>query len=130
VYKRQLLKTKTGTALYVAAINRDAQGLPTGIYSPRRVDLGLGTLKSVSWSGANSLAVIGTGQTTGDVPTNILVGGGSSEMTALTDAVAMIAQTDSSSTYVLDGNGILFEYRGMSWIAVETEVKTAHFTGN
>lgn len=125
-----LLKTKTGTALYVAAIKRDELGNPVGIYSPRRVDIGLGTLESVSWSGANSLAVIARGSTTGDVPTNIQVGGGSSEMTALTDAVAMIAQNDSTSTFVLDRNGILFEYRGMSWIAVETEVKKAHFTGN
>ncbi|MFM6978331.1 MAG: LpqB family beta-propeller domain-containing protein [Micrococcales bacterium] len=125
-----LLKTKNGTALYVAAIKRDATGYPIGIDSPRRVDFGIGTLKSVSWSGANTLAAIATGTTSGDVPTNIQVGGGSSEMTALTDIVSMVAQTDSSSTFVLDRNGILFEYRGMSWIAVETDVKSAHFTGN
>lgn len=125
-----LLKTKNGTALYVAAIKRDELGNPTGVYSPRRVDFGLGTLKSVSWSGTNSLAAIATGSTAGDVPTNIVIGGGSSGMTSLTDAVAMVAQNDSSSTYVLDRNRILYEYRGMSWIAVETDLKTAHFTGN
>ena len=125
-----LLKTKNGTALYVASIKRDEQGYPVGIYSPRRVDVGLGTLKSVSWAGPNSLAAIASGSPAGDLPTNIQIGGGSTEFTALTDAVAMLSQNDSSSTYVLDRNGILFEYRGMSWIPVETDIKKVHFSGN
>lgn len=125
-----LLKYKNGTALYVAAIKRDLQGNPTAISLPRRVDVGVGTLKSVAWSGPNSLSAIAYGTTAGDLPTTIFLGGGSSTLTSLTDAVAMVSQTDSSTTYVLDRSGILFEYRGMSWIAVETGVKASHFSGN
>lgn len=125
-----LQKTKSGTVVYVAAIQRNQQGNPTGIYSPRRVALGSRELKSLSWSGANSLAAIAVGGTSGDTPTTILIGGGILEMVALNQAKTMIAQTDSSSVYVLDKNGILFEYRGMSWLAVETGVFAAHFAGN
>lgn len=123
-----LLKTKTGTAAFVAAIRRNELGIPTGLYSPRRVDLGNRILTTISWAGANSLAAIADGGDT--TPLTLLIGGGSSELPVLTDAKSMVAQTDSSSIYVLDKNGILFEYRGMSWQAVETGVISAHFTGN
>lgn len=123
-----LLKTKSGTVAYVAAIRRNELGIPTGLYSPRRVDLGNRNLIAMSWAGANSLAAIADGADT--TPITILIGGGSSDLPILTEAKSMVAQTDSSSIYVLDKNGILFEYRGMSWQAVETGVVAAHFTGN
>jgi hypothetical protein len=125
-----LIKTKAGTAVYVAGIKRDELGKPVGIYSPRRVALGAGTLKSLSWSGPNSLAAVAIGNSMGDIPTSILVGGGIAEMATMTESKTFVAQTDSSSSFVLDKNGILFEYRGMSWFAVETGVIAAHFIGN
>lgn len=125
-----LLKTKTGTAAYVAAIRRNELGYPVGIVSPRRVDLGIGTIKSISWSGPNSIAAIVSSPSGNDVPTNIFIGGGTSTFAEIRDAVAMIAQADSSTAFVLDENGLLFEYRGLSWSAVEADVLAAHFTGN
>ena len=125
-----LLKTKSGNVAYVAVIKRDDQGNPVGIYSPRRVALGVNNLKTLSWSGPTSLIGISGGPAGLDTPNSIVVGGGTISMTPLTDLRAAIAQTDSSSTYVLDKNGILFEYRGTGWLAVETEVTATHFTGN
>ncbi|MEY4320611.1 MAG: hypothetical protein RLZZ471_552 [Actinomycetota bacterium] len=125
-----LLKTKSGNIAYVAAVKRNDQGIPISISSPRKVALGSENLKSLTWSGPNNLSGILAGAAGLDVPTSITVGGGVNQLTTLTDLRASVGQVDSSATYVLDGNGILFEYRGNSWIAVETEVRAVHFTGN
>lgn len=126
-----LLKTKSGaTVAYVSAIKRDDLGNPVGLGIPRRVGADVVGMRSLSWSGANSLATIAVGTTGIDTPTNIYIGGDSIEMTAITDAIAMVAQVDSSSTYVLDKNRLLFEYRGLSWVAVESDVIAAHYVGN
>jgi hypothetical protein len=125
-----LLKTKTGTTLYVAAIKRDENGYPIGLYSPRQVGLGTSNLRSMSWSGLNSLVVIAAGEANGDIPKSVVVGGAVTDITSLTQAKTIIAQNDASSIYLLDGNNILFEYRGMSWLGVETGVLATHFFGN
>jgi hypothetical protein len=124
-----LLKTKTGTAVYVAAIKRDENGNPTGLYSPRQVGLGTSNLRSMSWSGLNSLVAIAAGDAAGDIPKSIIVGGGVSDITSMTEAKSIIAQNDSSAIYLLDKNNILFEYRGMSWLGVETGVLATHYIG-
>ena len=126
-----LLKTKTGASVaYVAAIKRDQLGIPIGLASPRRVGADVLGMRSISWSGANSLATVADGSAGVDTPTNIYIGGDSIEMTGITDAVAMLAQVDSSSTYVLDKNKILYEYRGLSWMPVDADIVAAHFVGN
>ena len=126
-----LLKTKTGASVaYVAAIKRDQLGFPVGLASPRRVGADVVGMRSLSWSGANSLATVAVGTAGVDTPTNIYIGGDSIEMTGITDAVAMLAQVDSSSTYVLDKNKILYEYRGLSWMPVDADIIAAHFVGN
>lgn len=125
-----LLKTKSGTAAYVSAIRRDESGIPTGIYSPRLVAQGNSNLRSLAWSGLNSLVAISAGDENGDIPKSIQVGGGVTDITQMTDAKTMIAQNDSSSIYLLDRNRILFEYRNMSWLGVQTDVIATHFIGN
>jgi hypothetical protein len=124
-----LLKTKTGTAVYVAAIKRDENGNPIGLYSPRQVGQGTSNLRSLAWSGLNSLIAIAAGDSAGDVPKSIVVGGGVSDITSMTEAKSIIAQNDSSAIYLLDKNNILFEYRGMSWLGVETGVIATHYIG-
>ena len=124
-----LLKTKTGTSVYVAAIKRDENGNPIGLYSPRQVGLGTSNLRSMSWSGLNSLVAIAAGDSAGDIPKSIFVGGGVSDITSMTEAKSIIAQNDSSAIYLLDKNNILFEYRGMSWLGVETGVLATHYIG-
>jgi spore germination protein GerM len=121
-----LIKTKTGTAAFVAAIKRDELGSPIGIYSPRRVGQGEFDLQTISWSGSNSLAAIATG----NKPISVLIGGGVSDLTELPEVRSIVSQNDASTTFALNKNGILFEYRGMSWFAVETGVVSAHITGN
>lgn len=125
-----LLKTKSGTAAYVSAIRRDESGIPTGIYTPRLVAQGNSNLRSLAWSGLNSLVAISAGDENGDIPKSIQVGGGVTDITQMTDAKTMIAQNDSSSIYLLDRNRILFEYRNMSWLGVQTDVIATHFIGN
>lgn len=125
-----LLQGKTGTVAYVALIKRDEQGLPIGIDRPRRVGLGLSNLTSLSWSGLNNLVGISSGASGLDTPATITVGGGVTLLTTLTNLKKVIGHSDSSSNYVLDQNGILFEYRGLGWLAVETDIRAAHFTGN
>lgn len=125
-----LLKTKTGTAAYVSAIKRDDKGIPIGIYSPRRVGLGINNIFNLSWSGVNTLAAIVAGDAVGDLPKLVVVGGGVTDITSMTDAKMIVAQSDSSAIYLLDKNSILFQYRNSSWLGVETGVKAAHFIGN
>jgi Lipoprotein LpqB beta-propeller domain/Sporulation and spore germination len=125
-----LLKTKTGTSAFVSVIKRDDQGNPVTISNPRRVGLGLSNLKSLSWSGLNNLIGISAGAAGLDTPSSIVVGGGTSQLTTLTNLRTAIGNSDSSVSYVLDENGILFEYRGLGWLAVETDVRATHFTGN
>ena len=125
-----LLKSKSGTAVYVAAIKRDEYGTPIGVYSPRRVALGTSSMFSLAWSGVNTLVAVASGSNASDVPKQIIVGGGVTEITSMTDAKTILAQADSSAIYLLDKNNILFEYRSSSWLGVETGVIAAHFIGN
>ena len=106
------------------------EGNPVTISNPRRVGLGLTNLKSLSWSGLNNLIGISAGAAGLDTPSSIVVGGGTSQLTTLTNLKTAIGNSDSSVSYVLDENGILFEYRGLGWLAVETDVRATHFTGN
>lgn len=125
-----LIKVKNTTIAYVAAIKRDQQGNPTGINNPRRVGIGLSGLKTISWANDNSL--VGLAQGTGRFmnPTTIIVGGGHNELTPMLGARKVMSQNDSTTTYLLDDLGLLFEYRTLNWMVVDSSVIAAHYTGN
>jgi Lipoprotein LpqB beta-propeller domain/Sporulation and spore germination len=125
-----LMKVPGSTVVYVSAIKRDAQGNPVALLSPRRVALGTNNLQSLSWSGLNTLTTVAKVNDGLDTPITIYVGGGSTELAGIGGLVSAFAQQDSNSTFALDSNGLLYEYRGLSWSALETGITAAHFTGN
>ena len=125
-----LLKTNKGSVAYVAAIKRNEVGVPIGIGTPVPLGVGLKNLISLTWSGDNSLAAISSAPKSLPLPVSIFVGGSYSLLSALSDAKQLLAQNDSSAIFALSSSGLLYAYRGMSWIVVATGVTAAHFTGN
>lgn len=99
--------------LSVAAIVRDAAGVPTELGEPKLVTQLAGTSSSVVWLGADRLGVL-LAQDGAKVLTQIVGGPGSIEA-APTAAVALAGARSSASLRVLSSTGSLYSRSGSAW---------------
>ncbi|TQL03711.1 LpqB family beta-propeller domain-containing protein [Cellulomonas sp. SLBN-39] len=105
-----------GTTLDVAGVVRDETGAPVRLGPPVRAGAPLDPSGPVVWVDDVTLAVL----TQGDVgaPSLVTVGGPSTALPVVADAVALAAGRGERSLLVLTADGDLLRYDGRTWVRV------------
>lgn len=97
------------TKVDVAGILRDDKDVPTGLSEPFRVGAPITSASQVVWADETTLAVLGTDRTDTAVAVHLVaVGGDTSRLPPVADAVAISAGDGERSVQVLTQDGTLF----------------------
>ena len=123
-----LVGSGTSVRVFVAGIIRDSTGLPVALGAPIELVRAGTSPISVSWADETTLAVLQS-QSAGAVSTNLVtVGGTSREFASLDSARSLEVRNATSTTYAVDSQHSLFEYRNLSWSKIRSNVQSIHFT--
>ena len=123
-----LVGSGTSVRVFVAGIIRDSTGLPVALGAPIEVARAGTSPISASWADEATLAVLQS-QSAGAVSTNLVtVGGTSREFASLDSARSLEVRNATSTTYAVDSQHSLFEYRNLSWSKIRSNVQSIHFT--
>ncbi|MFW7413654.1 GerMN domain-containing protein [Demequina sp. SO4-18] len=114
----------------VAAIVRDVAGAPLGIGEPFAVGTGVGAGVDVVWVDDSTVAVLGEVVDGASSPLWLAsVGGGTSVVTTLHDAVDMSVRAGEASLVVVGADGRVEERSGSAWAAVLEGVSEIAYSG-
>lgn len=121
--------TKGVRKLWLATIERDAEGRPIAIGQPYRFGSDLNSPRTLSWANDTTLAILDQIDAQSSVPALLTVGGATKKLPLITGAVQMVANSGLSGIYVLDSIGVIYEFRGLLWASTEREVRSINFPG-
>ncbi|WP_084100917.1 LpqB family beta-propeller domain-containing protein [Demequina sp. NBRC 110051] len=117
-------------ALEVAAIVREADGSPTGIGEPLPVGGAVGAGVDIAWTDALTVAVLGEPIEGSSTPLWVTsVGGRTTTLGAMTNAVAITARSGESSLVVVGAEGAVEERAGTSWTPVAEGIEDLSYAG-
>lgn len=101
-------------ALWVAGIQRDRTGVPTGLGERKVVAELPGIARALTWLDASSVAVVTTADGEPSVTTQVI--GGFGEIQRTPPGVSSVAgSSQTGDVQLLDGEGELFGQRGQGW---------------
>lgn len=103
------------TSLYLGVIARASASVPMAITDPIRVETRLTEVISVSWSGANSLMVLGSDGAQSLQVFNLNLARGSVIGLGAPEAPVMVAAAPGLPTLVGTADGWIYEYVGATW---------------
>ena len=103
------------TALYIGVITRTTASAPMAITDPIRVETRLTEAISVSWSGANSLMVLGSDGAESLQVFDLGLARGSVTGLGAPEAPVMVAAAPGLPTLVGAADGWIYEYVGATW---------------
>lgn len=122
-----LVQDTDGTMrLMVGAVVRSANGQVTSISAPFEMPYGVGSPRSIEWSGESGILVLSDISVTSSNLTQLNIGGDPREVGTLNHANFLMASTDGTNIYVLDDLGRVMEYRGYTWTLLDQNVDAAH----
>lgn len=124
-----LVRSSSGTQVFVSAVRRDKLGTPIGLGNPYLVLDATAGAKSVSWMGEVNLGVLVDGETLAPTPTIVTVGGGTRTLPRVDGAVDFIGTNSVSSIYLRTRTSEVYQYRGVAWIWLQSDVTAFHFAG-
>lgn len=117
-------------SLEVAAIVRDADGRPTGVGEPLGVGAGVGAGVDIAWTDTLTVAVLGEPVDGTASPLWLTtVGGRTTALVTLRDAVSVTARSGESSLVVVGADGTVEERAGTSWSMVLEDVEDLSYAG-
>ena len=117
-------------SLEVAAIVREADGSPTGIGEPLPVGGAVGAGVDIAWTDALTVAVLGEPIEGSSTPLWVTsVGGRTTTLGAMTNAVAITARSGESSLVVVGAEGAVEERAGTSWTPVAEGIEDLSYAG-
>jgi hypothetical protein len=115
--------------LLVAAITRDAKGVPIAISNPIEIGPTQIFIGSLSWIDETSIATVVKTSDGLSSPTYLQVDGEIKKLSPVALAKTVVANGLYSSAYVLDSTNRLHVLRSMTWINSEANVLAIHFAG-
>ncbi|MFV0286557.1 MAG: LpqB family beta-propeller domain-containing protein [Demequina sp.] len=125
-----LSKAGGQASLEVAAIVRDAEGVPTGIGEPLGVGAGIGSGVDIAWTDALTVAVLGEPVDGTASPLWLAsVGGFTTALVTLRNANTVTARSGESSLVVVGEDGTVEERAGTSWATVLEGVEDVAYAG-
>jgi len=114
----------------VAAIVRDENGRPQRLGDQFEVAASVEDPVEVAWSDEATLAVLGRrGPDKAFVVNRVPVGGPTSSLPLVKDAVSLAAGLGDRALYVADADGVLFARQGATWVEVADGVIDPRFPG-
>lgn len=105
----------------IAAVERDADGLPTGLGDFRQLTRLAAASSGLVWLGAERLGVL-TDELTPSLLTQMVGGPGGSE-TAPAETVSVAGSRTVAGVRVLDAGGALFAHSGSAWQEIATDIR-------
>ncbi|CAB4668898.1 unannotated protein [freshwater metagenome] len=109
------MQTAVRTTLYVGVIVRATAGAPMAVADPIRVETRLTEAISVSWSGANSLIVLGSDGAESLQVFDLNLARGSVNGIGAPEAPVMVASAPGLPPLVGAADGWIYEYVGSTW---------------
>ncbi|WP_062132003.1 GerMN domain-containing protein [Demequina aestuarii] len=114
----------------VAAVVRDAAGAPLGIGEPVAIGTGVGAGVDLAWLDDSTVAVLGEDVEGASSPLWLVtVGGGTSLVTTLQDAVDLSVRVGEASLVVVGADGRVEERSGSAWAPVLQGVSEVAYSG-
>ena len=110
-----IVQTAVRTTLYVGVIVRATAGAPMAVADPIRVETRLTEAISVSWSGANSLMVLGSDGAESLQVFDLNLARGSVNGIGAPEAPVMVASAPGLPPLVGAADGWIYEYVGSTW---------------
>lgn len=114
----------------VAAVVRDEEGAPLGIGEPLSVGTGVGGGVDIVWLDDTTVSVLGEAVDGASSPLWLVtVGGGTSVLTTLSQAVDSSVRSGEASLVVVGADGRVEERSGSAWAEVLTGVTEVAYSG-
>lgn len=121
-----LSRGDTDGSVWIAAVKRSADGAPTGLDIPKRVQLGPGRVIDMSWAGNTSALILQDGAS-GRVVTISTVGSTSETLTAPADAVRISGGATPQAILLDTGQGRIYTRAGVSWRSAKSNMEAEAF---
>lgn len=119
---------KSGNVLWVAVISHSPDGEAISLGNPIELTTNSGPVTSFAWANETKIAVL-TSEARATVPKLLQVGGLSSILPVVADAVEIVASNMGDSIYVRTKNGDVFQLRGNNWSLIASDQDSIQFAG-
>ena len=119
---------KSGNVLWVAVISHSPDGEAISLGNPIELPTNSGPVISFAWANETKIAVL-TSEARATVPKLLQVGGLSTTLPVVADAVEIAASNMGDSIYVRTKNGDVFQLRGNNWSRVASDQDSIQFAG-
>lgn len=120
---------KGAAQVYVAAVERDAQGNPVRLGTPIRPIRGVAA-QSVTWLDNIRIGVLGENFETYAQPLAIMIGGSSQSLSPIRNGAQIVGSGQAATVFILDGDKNMYQFRGSNWALIQTSVYSLHYPGN
>lgn len=121
--------TRANSQTRVAAIIRDEAGNPMGLGAPIS-PISTKTAYASTWLDNIRIGILESQTSNYIQPMVAMIGGDSRSLPAFTSGSVIVGSGQSSSVFVLDSFGAMFQFRGSSWVKVRDGVKALRYPGN
>lgn len=101
----------SGSRLVIAGIERDQHLVPTALVKPLTISVGTGTLIDAAWVDSSTVAALQQG-TPDDSVTSYRLGGTTTPLGGVADAVQLVSGNDTNGLRLLDSHGIVYRPSG------------------
>lgn len=115
--------------LFVAAIQRDSDGVPISVGQPIEIGFSENIVGSVSWVDDTTVATISRSKEGATYAAYLQVGGEIKRFSPVNDAKSIVANGVSSTAYILNVNNELRVLRSLTWINFAKDILAIHFAG-
>ncbi|MEN9342932.1 MAG: hypothetical protein RIR24_519 [Actinomycetota bacterium] len=117
------------TRLFVAAIVRDANGVPVGLATPIRLGLAERLVSSVAFVDESTVATIARSDLGLSYPIYLKIGGQAKRLAPVANARSVVSNGPASPAYVLDSKQELRSLRSLTWVNIAQDILAIHFSG-
>lgn len=124
-----LMNFENKIRLFVAAIERDSKGVPVSIAQPIEIATTENIVGSIAWIDDTTLATISRSSDGLTYAAYIQVGGEVKRFSPVANARAVVANSSSSTAYILDSKNELRILRSLTWIYFAKDIIAIHFAG-
>lgn len=124
-----LMNFENKKRLFVAAIERDADGVPVSISQPIEIGFTENIVSSVAWIDDTTVATIARSKEGLNYAAYIQVGGEVKRFSPVSNAKSIVANGASSTAYILDNQNELRILRSLTWINFAKGIIAIHFAG-
>ena len=124
-----LMNFENKIRLFVSAIERDSKGVPVSIAQPIEIATTENIVGSIAWIDDTTLATISRSSDGLTYAAYIQVGGEVKRFSPVANARAVVANSSSSTAYILDNNNELRILRSLTWIYFAKDIISIHFAG-